>query len=317
MPLIPGICSQCGATLSVDEKEDAMICPYCKTPFVVEKAIQNFNNTYNITNNITAQNVIVQQQVQKDFDIIGGVLKKYKGESVNVVIPHGVSSIGEGAFENTMINSVKMSNDIISIQRKAFYHCIALKEVSFSKNLVSIGDYAFSYCEELSQITFPDKLKSIGKWAFCGCESLQGVSFPQSLVELESRSFYECKRLTQIVLPDYLEKAEAAVFDGCINLKRAYLSMCLLDAKEDIGCIFAHETFSEDFPYCVGCPKLLNIYIDGEILEKDDELYDYFPYTKLGERKIRRDEGRCQYCGNMFTGMFFLKCERCGRKKDY
>lgn len=50
MPLIPGICTNCGATLSVDQANECMVCPYCDTPFIVEKAVNNFNNTYNITN---------------------------------------------------------------------------------------------------------------------------------------------------------------------------------------------------------------------------------------------------------------------------
>ena len=39
MPLVPGICTQCGATLSADTSKDRMLCPYCGTPFIVEKAI--------------------------------------------------------------------------------------------------------------------------------------------------------------------------------------------------------------------------------------------------------------------------------------
>lgn len=71
--LIPGICTQCGATLSVNKRENTMVCPYCNTPFIVEKAIQNFNTTYNIT----AQNVFVQE-ANREFEIIGGVLKNIK-----------------------------------------------------------------------------------------------------------------------------------------------------------------------------------------------------------------------------------------------
>ncbi len=318
MNLIPGICSQCGATLSVNTDEHTMLCPYCNTPFLTKDAIQEFNITYQITNNITAKNVIVQENTQKDFDIVGGVLRKYSGKSVNVVIPSGVLHIAENAFSDMMINSVKMSNDIISIGKKAFANCTLLKKISFSENLVKIDDYSFSYCEELTQITLPNKLESIGEWAFCGCKSLQEISFPQSLIELKMWAFKDCVQLSQITLPDYLEVVSSAVFDGCKNLKSARLSMYLLKSNENIGLIFAHETFSEDFPYSIGCPKLTSIYIDGEILEKNDELYDYFPYTKFGERKIRRDECRCQYCGGDFTGIPFLKyCEKCGRRKDY
>ena len=57
MPLVNAKCTNCGGTLSVDASKDAAICDFCGSPFIVEKAIQNYN--YHITNNITAQNVII------------------------------------------------------------------------------------------------------------------------------------------------------------------------------------------------------------------------------------------------------------------
>lgn len=41
--LTPAICTQCGATIQVDSRQEAAICTYCGTPFIVEKAINNYN----------------------------------------------------------------------------------------------------------------------------------------------------------------------------------------------------------------------------------------------------------------------------------
>ena len=41
--LVPAICTQCGARLEVDPTQDAAVCRYCNTPFIVEKAIQNYS----------------------------------------------------------------------------------------------------------------------------------------------------------------------------------------------------------------------------------------------------------------------------------
>lgn len=49
MPLMPAICTQCGARLEVDPNCEAAICKYCNTPFITEKAINNYNTTY-VTN---------------------------------------------------------------------------------------------------------------------------------------------------------------------------------------------------------------------------------------------------------------------------
>ena len=41
--LVPAVCTQCGAKLEVDPTQDAAVCPYCNTPYIVDKAIQNYN----------------------------------------------------------------------------------------------------------------------------------------------------------------------------------------------------------------------------------------------------------------------------------
>ena len=42
MPLVSAKCTNCGANLEVDNTKDAAICPYCGTPYIVEKAINNY-----------------------------------------------------------------------------------------------------------------------------------------------------------------------------------------------------------------------------------------------------------------------------------
>ncbi len=53
--LVPAQCTNCGGALTVDPNQDAAVCQYCGTPFIVSKAVQNYNiqhNTYqtNIVN---------------------------------------------------------------------------------------------------------------------------------------------------------------------------------------------------------------------------------------------------------------------------
>lgn len=50
MPFVAAKCTQCGATIEVDDTKEAGICKYCGTAFITEKAINNYN-TYIITNN--------------------------------------------------------------------------------------------------------------------------------------------------------------------------------------------------------------------------------------------------------------------------
>ena len=40
--MVPAVCTQCGASLEVDPREEAAVCSYCGTPFIVQKAIQQY-----------------------------------------------------------------------------------------------------------------------------------------------------------------------------------------------------------------------------------------------------------------------------------
>ena len=43
MKFVPATCTKCGAALDVDPSQEAAVCPYCDTAFIVEKAINNYN----------------------------------------------------------------------------------------------------------------------------------------------------------------------------------------------------------------------------------------------------------------------------------
>lgn len=45
MPIVPALCTQCGANLSIDSTLEKGICPFCNTSFLIEKAIQYYINS--------------------------------------------------------------------------------------------------------------------------------------------------------------------------------------------------------------------------------------------------------------------------------
>lgn len=94
MPLVQVKCTNCGANLEIDNTLDAAVCPYCNVPFVVEKAINN----YNTANHISAGPVNAYGGSSADFAVRGGVLEKYNGAAMEVVIPNSVKIIEDQAF---------------------------------------------------------------------------------------------------------------------------------------------------------------------------------------------------------------------------
>ena len=46
MPLVKAICTNCSAPLEVDTANEIAICPYCSTPYIIEKAINQYVMNY-------------------------------------------------------------------------------------------------------------------------------------------------------------------------------------------------------------------------------------------------------------------------------
>lgn len=72
MNLVDAKCTNCAGVLKVDDSKEAAVCPYCGSAYIVEKAIQNFN----ITNNLSVANATINLnganiQVGDKFDLEG------------------------------------------------------------------------------------------------------------------------------------------------------------------------------------------------------------------------------------------------------
>lgn len=73
MPLVKAQCVNCNAPLEVDNSKEAAICPHCGTPYIVEKAIHQFNTQNNtIINNPT---FLTNSEIQNRLDSAKGYLK--------------------------------------------------------------------------------------------------------------------------------------------------------------------------------------------------------------------------------------------------
>ena len=111
--------------------------------------------------------------INDDFVIKNGVLMRYTGRGRDVVVPEGLQSIGDGAFEECAgLTSITLPKSLRSIGNRAFYKCKWLTSVTLPRNLRSIGDTAFWECKKLKGIILPESLQSIGRAAFYGCENL-------------------------------------------------------------------------------------------------------------------------------------------------
>lgn len=126
----------------------------------------------------------------KDFEIEDGVLKGYYGDENNVIIPTGITAIGDYAFECIdELFSVIIPDGVKSIGDNVFQCCHELSEIIIPNSVTSIGEEAFLDCDSLTSITIPHSVTKIGSYAFDGCVSLETVYFQS---EEQKEKFKDC-----------------------------------------------------------------------------------------------------------------------------
>ena len=216
----------------------------------------------------------------KDFEIVKGVLKKYKGSSSVVVIPDNVTSIGRYAFSGCKgLTSVTILDSVKSIDLGAFKGCSSLENITIpfvgAKAGVTSSDtyqYPFGYIFGMSSYTgsvateqyyyesntsttyyIPSTLKSVTVTggnilynAFSNCRGLTSITIPNSVTSIDSGAFSGCSGLTSVTIPDSVMSIGNNAFSGC----RGLMSIIISDSVTSIGnCAFRY------------CEKLQDIYI--------------------------------------------------------
>ena len=88
------------------------------------------------------------------------------GLKTEVVIPEGVTEIGEGAFSCSYMPSVRLPSTLKKIEKQAFMYAHNLTKITLPDGLETIGDEAFDGCYFKKAIVLPASIKSIGKKAF-------------------------------------------------------------------------------------------------------------------------------------------------------
>ena len=69
--LVPAICTQCGGQVQVDPSQEAAVCQYCGTPFIVEKAIQNYSIQNAKIEHVDTVNINTKSTAESFFSFLG------------------------------------------------------------------------------------------------------------------------------------------------------------------------------------------------------------------------------------------------------
>lgn len=100
----------------------------------------------------------------------------YSEETEEIVIPNGVTRIGDDALMDGEFLRVVLPKSLVEIGETSFANCFSLERVTISEGLKAIGSRAFERCESLSSLKIPASVSSIGAGAFGGCLSLTNIT---------------------------------------------------------------------------------------------------------------------------------------------
>ena len=199
-----------------------------------------------------------------------------------VVIPEGITEIGDFAFSNcpslenilvsadnpsyVSINNCCLSKDlrklifgcrssiipegISMIEESAFEGCVGQTSIVMPEGVKEIGRDAFSGCTGLTNIVIPDSVTEINGGAFFGCTSLTSIVIPKGVTEIGESAFSGCTGLTGVVIPEGVTEISMNVFRDCTGLT----GVVIPEGVKEIG----YGAFS-------GCTGLTNIVIPNSV----------------------------------------------------
>ena len=159
-------------------------------------------------------------------------------EVTDLVIPEGITSIGNLAFAGGAFTSVTIPESVTSIGHSAFRGCKDLTSFTIPDGVTSIGARAFEDCTGLTSITIPGSVTSIGEYAFTGCTGLTSVIIPEGVTSIGYRAFEDCTGLTSVSIPGSLTSWGGMEFTGCTGLT----SITFQDGLTSIGDAFRECT---------------------------------------------------------------------------
>ena len=315
MPLLKGICSNCGGVLDVDSNGKFAICPYCGTSFIVEDAVEEYNiHQENYIHNSVVHfhgnlNMNAEEYFEKgkSFLVVNEskkAIKKFKEalriDNNNDKYQFFISMLEKGGFygqEGELY--VKRHPQIEEYERELLNLC--------KTGCCYIGDYFISFFDEHQGVGYGGIVDKKRCEYFCDVNGgipeywpHYGSVYHSDLVNngymINEKNGYSYRSSEQI---EFLFKNDKK------NLVSPY-------KKRYVQCYEGADCYISPYEYAKGVvlPVFAKAPKHGKNLRVAQLMEKY--YTKPKEL-IWKESGKCKYCGGEIG--ILGKCGICKRKR--
>lgn len=239
----------------------------------------------------------------EEFLINGTTLVKYNGDDSEVVIPSGIKTIGQAAFENNdSVNKVIFPDGLEKIEYGAFSGCKNIERIVLPDSVLEIDSSAFANCSNLSGAYIGNKLNKLEDSVFLGCPKLADIevnsenlaitcldgviysSDKSKLIEMlagREKDFF--------VMPNSVKEICPYAFYGCDNLKHVIVSdgVTVIGPNAFTG---ATELNSVAVPFTLAevgmnafkdCKQLKQVYLPDKVTKIHDTAFDGCDYLRI------------------------------------
>ena len=95
----------------------------------------------------------------------------------HIDLPDNLTVLSESILSESGLESVKLPENLLRIERNAFSNCLNLKSVTIPDATEEICTAAFANCARLESVIFGTGLKILREYAFLHCYELVYVEF--------------------------------------------------------------------------------------------------------------------------------------------
>ena len=152
------------------------------------------------------------------------LLRCPSAKSNKVTVSDKTTRIEDNAFRYSSLETINLSENLISVGVSAFSSSLNLQYVTFKKKTKFIGSKAFENCASLIKIVMPDYVEYLSEGTFENCTSLQYIKLPNSVNKISDNVFNNCVSLNNLDIPSSLIDISATAFSRCEALNNITVS---------------------------------------------------------------------------------------------